>query len=64
MKVVKNRLGGMIGKHASFKLDPETLNLADITFDNNFLSDSESDSSELGSILKNLPSISNDLGSL
>ena len=54
----------MIGKHASFKLDPETLNLADITFDNNFSSDSESDSSELGSILKNLPSISNDLGSL
>ena len=63
LKVVKNRLGGMIGKHASFKLDPETLVLADITFDNNFSSESD-DSSELGSVLKNLPNISQDLGSL
>lgn len=63
LKVVKNRLGGMIGKHASFKLDPETLVLADITFDNNFSSESD-DSSELGSVLKNLPNISQDLSQL
>lgn len=60
LKVVKNRLGGMIGKHGSFKLDPETLNLADITFDNSFSADSNEDS-ELGNIMKNLPSISSDI---
>lgn len=60
LKVVKNRLGGMIGKHGSFKLDPETLNLADITFDNNFSIESSEDS-ELGNIMKNLPNISSDI---
>ncbi len=63
LKVVKNRLGGMIGKHASFKLDPETLNLADITFDNNYHSGTNEES-ELGNILKNLPNISSDIDSI
>ena len=63
LKVVKNRLGGMIGKHASFKLDPETLILADITFDNNY-SAADNEESELGSILKNLPNISSDINTI
>jgi len=64
LKVVKNRLGGMIGKHAAFKLDPDTLNLADITFDNNFSSSASDDDSELGNIIKNLPNINADLNNL
>ena len=63
MKVVKNRLGGMIGKHAAFKLDPETLSLADITFDNNYSTESNEES-ELGNIIKNLPSISSDIDNI
>lgn len=59
LKVVKNRLGGMVGKHASFKLDPDTLTLADITFDNNFSVDTED--SELGNIMHNLPDIASDI---
>jgi replicative DNA helicase len=59
LKVIKNRLGGKVGKHAVFKLDAETLALADITFDNNFSIDTNN--SELGNIMKNLPDISSDL---
>lgn len=54
LKIVKNRLGGMVGKHAMFKLDPESLNLADITFDNNFSSTVEN--SEMNDVLKTLNS--------
>lgn len=63
LKVIKNRLGGMVGKHASFKLDPETLTLADITFDNNYSAESNEDS-ELGNIMRNLPNISSDIESI
>lgn len=35
LKVIKNRLGGMVGKHSQFALNPETLVLNDITFDSN-----------------------------
>lgn len=52
LKIVKNRLGGMVGKHAMFKLDPESLNLADITFDNNFSNTVEN--SEMNDILKTI----------
>lgn len=34
MRILKNRLGGQVGKICKFQLDPLTLNLADITFDN------------------------------
>lgn len=54
LKIVKNRLGGMVGKHAMFKLDPETLNLADITFDNNYSETSEN--SEMNAVLKSINS--------
>ena len=53
----------MIGKHASFKLDPETLSLADITFDNNYSVESNEES-ELGNIIKNLPSINSDIDNI
>lgn len=53
----------MVGKHASFKLDPETLTLADITFDNNYSAESNEDS-ELGNIMRNLPNISSDIESI
>jgi len=33
-KVIKNRLGGLIGKRSVFSMDPETLVLRDKTFDN------------------------------
>ena len=33
-KVIKNRLGGLIGKRSTFMMDPETLVLRDLTFEN------------------------------
>lgn len=33
-KVIKNRLGGLVGKRSSFVMDPETLVLHDMTFEN------------------------------
>ncbi len=59
LKVVKNRLGGKVGKHSAFKMDSDTLALADITFDNNFSVDNSD--SELGNIMQNLPDISSDI---
>ena len=63
LKIIKNRLGGQVGKRGVFKLDPETLTLADITFDNNFSVDFDS-SSELGNIMNNLSNISADINSV
>lgn len=63
LKVVKNRLGGRVGKHAMFKLDPTTLTLADVTFDTNF-DISEAEESEVSSILKNLPDIQSDIDNI
>lgn len=62
LKIIKNRLGGMVGKHASFKLDPSSLTLTDITFDQNF--DCANENSELGNIMKNLPDLSSDIESI
>ena len=62
LKVIKNRLGGMIGKRATFKLDSSSLTLADITFDQNF--DCTNENSELGNIMKNLPDLSSDIESI
>lgn len=62
LKVIKNRLGGMIGKRATFKLDSSSLTLADITFDQNF--DCTNENSELGNIMKNLPDLSLDIESI
>lgn len=62
-KIIKNRLGGMVGKHAVFKLDPETLSLADITFNNDDICESD-DNSELAKIVKSLPNLSADITAL
>ena len=63
MRLLKNRLGGRVGKICSFKLDPDTLVVADVTFDGNLDCVSES-TSELGSILNNLPQISADISNI
>ena len=63
MRLLKNRLGGRVGKICSFKLDPDTLTVADVTFDDSIECSSESES-ELGNILNNLPQISSDISTL
>ena len=60
-RLVKNRLGGQIGRVMNFKMDQNTLELADITFDGNM--STESEDNELGNIMKNLPNIEADLNS-
>lgn len=58
MRILKNRLGGKVGKLSSFKLDPETLNLYDIDFiaDNDIVEDSE-----IKNIKNNIKDISDDI---
>jgi len=63
MRLLKNRLGGQVGKICSFKLDPETLTVADVTFDSNMVCDSDEDS-ELGNLIKNIPAISSDVSTI
>lgn len=63
MRILKNRLGGRVGKLSSFKLDPDTLVVTDITFDSNIAGDAEEESA-LSKMLKNLPDISTDLASI
>lgn len=60
MRILKNRLGGCVGKICNFKMDPETLTVADITFDSG-LEISDNEDSELGSIIKNYTTISSDI---
>lgn len=62
MRILKNRLGGQVGKICSYKLDPETLEVADITFDNNF--SVQDDDTDVGSMIKNLSNISSDISNL
>ena len=63
LKVVKNRLGGKVGKHAQFSLNAETLTVTDVTFDQNFTLDEEEES-EIGKLMKKLPDISTDITSI
>lgn len=63
MRLVKNRLGGQIGKICRFKMDPETLTVADITFDNSF-EIAENESSAIGNIIKNYAGISSDINNI
>lgn len=64
MKLLKNRLGGRTGSKCIFKMDPDTLTVADITFNNDLADMSENDNSELANIVKNLPNISVDISSM
>lgn len=58
-KVIKNRLGGMVGKHAQFKMDPETLIVADVTGDGD--ASTPPPDSQLSRIAGSLPDIQNDI---
>ena len=62
MRLLKNRLGGQVGKLCQFQMDPETLTVADITFDNNIIE--ENGISELGSLLKNQNNITSDISNI
>lgn len=63
-KVIKNRLGGMVGKHSSFKMDPETLVVSDITYDTGDNGIAENTDNEFSKLLAALPEISSDIGNL
>lgn len=62
MRILKNRLGGQVGKVCSFKMNSENLIVADVTFDNNFLP--EDNNSEIGNITKNLQDLGSDISEL
>ena len=62
MRILKNRFGGQVGKICNFKMDPETLEVADITGNNDDIADSTM-SYELKNIMKNQGNISNDINS-
>lgn len=50
MRILKNRLGGRVGKISNFKMNPDTLVVSDITFDSNF-APSADEESDLGKML-------------
>lgn len=56
-RILKNRLGGMVGKVVHFKMDSENLTLSDISMD----SVSNAEISETGKILNNIPDMSDDI---
>lgn len=62
-RLVKNRLGGQIGKVMNFTMDPETLSLADITFDN-AIEDSSPSNEQFKNIMDSLPELSCEIAKL
>ena len=62
-RLVKNRLGGQIGKIMNFKMDSETLTLADLTFDPSAVEYEQNDD-QLANIMENMPNLSSDLDDL
>ena len=60
MKIVKNRLGGYVGKKASFKMDPQTLVVSDVSFSKD-IPDEEHGDSEYAKIMAALPDVVNDV---
>lgn len=63
MRILKNRLGGMVGKISNFQLNSETLILTDISFDpNNQIS--QALNNPANNVIKNLSGISQDLDSI
>lgn len=65
MRLLKNRLGGRVGKQSNFSLDAATLTLADVTFDNNFKMEISDDSDlEVSRLANNMSYITSDLSSL
>lgn len=65
MRILKNRLGGQVGKVIPFSMNPENLVLTDISFDKAGDSPDQIESTnEADSLIKNLPSISSDIDSI
>ena len=62
MRIIKNRLGGQVGKVCNFKLNSESLVVSDLTFDPSLAEHTED--SEIGDITRNLPDITSELLSL
>jgi len=61
MRVLKNRLGGMVGKLANFTLDPESLILEDVTFSDNSDIPTDDDDSEIGRLMSSMPNLNEEL---
>lgn len=59
-RLLKNRLGGQVGKVMSFKINPESLCLVDQTFDDD-LPDAEPADSRLKGVMHSLASTSDDI---
>lgn len=64
MRLLKNRLGGRVGKTSNFTLDAETLVVSDITFDHNFSIDETVEDSNIKKLQTNLPSLSADISDM
>lgn len=63
MRILKNRLGGMVGKVSNFQLNSEILTLTDISFDpNNQIS--QALNNPANAVIKNMTDISQDLDSI
>lgn len=62
-KIIKNRLGGMIGKRSTFKMDPETLVVSDVTFSGD-IDVVDNGDSELAKLTAALPDVTNDISSI
>ena len=60
MRILKNRFGGQVGKICKFKMDNDTLEIADVTFDND-IDESPIMSSTLGNFINNKDAIVADL---
>lgn len=60
LRIVKNRLGGRVGKVSNFKMDPETLVVTDITYDGDCITNNED--SEIANIANSLQEVEDDIG--
>jgi len=61
MRILKNRFGGQVGKICNFKMDSETLEVSDVTGNEDV--EDVSMSPTLKNIMKNQGNISNDINS-
>jgi replicative DNA helicase len=59
VRILKNRLGGKVGQSAQFKLNPESLVVEDITFNNDDYASNPN--SEVGTIVNGLQNISDEI---
>lgn len=62
-KILKNRLGGMVGKRSIFKMDPETLVVSDVTFFGD-VDTEDTANSELAKLTAALPDVTNDISGI